>query len=120
MAKIETLADRPIPKKSWGWEEWIVNNELYCGKKLHFTHDGGMTSSHFHRNKHETMYVERGRFSITIDGRVHQLGAGQSVVIPPHTVHRIMCENVDYSVGEAVIIEFSTHHEDSDSIRLAP
>ena len=28
-------------EKVWGHEEWIVNNELYCGKKLFVKKGGG-------------------------------------------------------------------------------
>lgn len=122
--EIGNLGSREIPKKSWGWEEWIVNNNLYCGKKLHFTHDGGSTSMHYHRDKHETMYVECGVFEITIidtstaNRRTFKLGHGQSIVIPQNTPHRIRCMNVDYSRAEALILEFSTHHRDGDSYRI--
>lgn len=122
--KVEDFHQRETRKKTWGWEEWIVNNDLYCGKKLHFTKDGGSTSLHFHKNKHETMYVEHGNFCIrvtdTATGRDvdHRLRPGQTIVIPPLTPHRIMCENISYEEGEAVLIEFSTHHEDSDSYRI--
>jgi len=119
MEKVETLSDRNCPKKTWGWEEWIVNNDLYCGKRLHFIETGGSTSLHFHMKKHETMYVESGSFYIRMrnpaDGSSYDvyLQPGQSIVIPPGTPHRICCE-----LAPAVLIEFSTHHEDTDSYRI--
>lgn len=120
--KIENVQDRHCPKKSWGWEEWIVNNDLYCGKRLHFTKDLGSTSLHFHMRKHETMYVEKGQFAvITVDPETalrtyHWLIEGDSIVIEPGCVHRIEVQRmVD---GEAILVEFSTHHEDSDSYRV--
>lgn len=123
ISRIENKDDRHCPKKSWGWEEWIVNNELYCGKRLHFTVADGSTSMHFHVRKHETMYVERGVFDIaildtTVGERVHHvLGPGDSIVIPPNTPHAIRAHGlVD---GEAILVEFSTHHEDSDSYRVS-
>ena len=119
--KVESKSDRHCPTKSWGWEEWIVNNELYCGKRLHFTKLWN-TSLHFHKNKHETMYVERGTFLIVVvDTTVgtehgHNLKAGDSLVIPPLTPHRIIAMELDQ--GEAILVEFSTHHEDDDSYRV--
>lgn len=120
---LENVSDRHRPAKSWGWEEWIVNNDLYCGKRLHFTKLDGSTSLHFHAKKHETMYVERGEFLVTIidtnlaEERRIKLQPGHSLVIPPNTVHRISALFLDD--GEAVMVEFSTHHEDSDSYRIA-
>lgn len=120
---VESPLDRNRPVKSWGFEEWIVNNELYCGKKLYFLLLGGATSMHFHANKHETMYVESGSFEITLidvengSERTLILEETQSLVIPPLTPHRIRA--IRLSRDNAVLIEFSTHHEDNDSYRVA-
>lgn len=119
MPEIKGLHGRHCPIKSWGWEEWIVNNELYCGKRLHFEVDRGSTSMHFHMRKHETMYVQQGRFMITVvdQGSVkpieHILNRGDSLVIEPGTIHRIT--NLKRN---SILLEFSTHHEDSDSYRV--
>jgi len=118
---VEVPSQRHSPVKKWGWEEWIVNNDLYCGKRLHFTIKDGATSMHFHAKKHETMYVESGAFQITLintaDGSkaIRCLGKGGSLVIPPMTPHRICAVSVP-----SVLVEFSTHHEDSDSYRVEP
>lgn len=119
--KIDSHLKREPHIKSWGYEEWIVNNDLYCGKRLHFEVDDGSTSMHFHMRKHETMYVERGRFQITIIEQdrddlkpVHYvLNQGDSIVIEPGTIHQI--RNLKRN---SVLVEFSTHHEDSDSYRV--
>lgn len=118
------ILDRHCPQKSWGWEEWIVNNDMYCGKRLHFNVEGGHTSLHFHMKKHETMYVESGVFEITIinpndaDRTKYVLHEGESIVIKPGTVHRITAVTKGQSGIEAVLVEFSTHHEDADSYRV--
>lgn len=118
--KILDMQDRPCPRKTWGFEEWIVNNDKYCGKRLHFEVAGGSTSLHFHVSKHETMYVENGKFTIVVvDVKTamqtfHTLVKGQSLEIPQNTPHRIIGE-----VAGSVLVEFSTHHEDSDSYRIA-
>lgn len=124
----ETVHDRNRPVKSWGWEEWIVNNEWYCGKRLHFTVKGGRTSLHFHSHKHETMYVEQGSFMITLVDtttgaeRVYTMEVGQSLVIDRNVPHRIEAlELVQRREGEtaaAILVEFSTRHEDTDSYRV--
>lgn len=94
-------------KKTWGDEEVIVNNELYCGKILHL--DGGFRSSlHRHRSKAETFYVLYGTPDIEISGVVFHPVPGTAYTIPPGVWHRF------WSDGPAKIIEFSTHHEDED------
>jgi hypothetical protein len=136
---------RHCPTKSWGWEEWIVNDELYCGKQLHFTVENGRTSMHFHAIKRETMLVASGRFrvellvtshlrgdkfALTIEekSRLEEHGfveilrfleIGESIDIPPLTPHRIVCARVCPVDHEAILIEFSTHHRDDDSYRIA-
>jgi D-lyxose ketol-isomerase len=47
-----------VPKK-WGFERWVANSDLYCGKVL-FLAKGVPSSLHFHRVKDETMYVQEG------------------------------------------------------------
>ena len=121
MEGIRSLADRYSEPKRWGWEEWVVNNDMYCGKRLHFNVFRGSTSLHFHALKHETMYVESGCFEIvTVDTNTgfaftNYLNAGDSIVIPPFTPHRIIA-----TTTPAVLVEFSTHHENSDSYRVEP
>ncbi len=123
LLQIQTKQDRHCPKKSWGWEEWIVNNDLYCGKRLHFDVCGGETSLHFHARKHETMFVESGTFLVTTVDPVtaehtrHELYEGDSIVITPNLVHRITNTGFGPS-DEGVMVEFSTHHEDDDSYRV--
>lgn len=118
--RVERLADRHQEQKSWGWEEWIVNNDLYCGKRLHFDVLQGSTSLHFHSKKHETMYVESGNFNINVvdtatgQSCTHYLKQGDSLVIPPNTPHKIIAMS-----APSILVEFSTHHENSDSYRIA-
>ncbi len=116
--QVSKESDRKHHDKSWGWEDWIVNNDLYCGKRLHFDHGGGQTSLHYHSKKHETMMCMAGSFSITIvdpldaTRSAFRLTQGDSLVIPPNTLHRITALRDDSD-----LIEFSTHHEDDDSYR---
>lgn len=117
---VERRSGREAHIKSWGHEEWIVNNEMYCGKRLHFDRAHTSTSLHFHMQKHETMYVEKGTFRIvvvdqeTVQTVEHDMSAGDSLTIEPGAIHRIVCLQDD-----SVLVEFSTHHEDSDSYRVS-
>ncbi len=121
METVRNILSRHVEEKRWGCEEWIVNNDLYCGKRLCFSVPGGSTSLHFHVQKHETMYVESGSFEIiavdTGTGVAYKntLNVGDSIVIPPFTPHRIIAVCVP-----SVLLEFSTHHENNDSYRVEP
>lgn len=104
--------------KVWGWEEVIVNTELYCGKILHL--DGGARSSlHYHKLKTETFYVLDGTVTLELHYPGHQkhalkLTQGESVTIRPLEQHRFEADQ------QARIIEFSTPHSDEDVYRLEP
>lgn len=49
--------------KGWGHELWMVNNDLYCGKKLFFA-KGKRCSWHYHKIKTETFYCQYGKVAI--------------------------------------------------------
>lgn len=113
--------------KKWGYEIVIVNNDLYCGKRLHVL-PSKWCSVHYHKNKKETFYVISGelklQYSTTLDldywntnsGSITTLilRSGESFTIDTMIAHRftsntsVFCE----------FIEFSTHHDDTDSYRI--
>lgn len=45
--------------KGWGYERWITNSELYCGKELFIAKDRRL-SLHYHKLKDETFWVLSG------------------------------------------------------------
>jgi len=98
-------------QKIWGSEEWLVNTELYCLKKM-IVRPGGMCSLHAHPKKDETFYLLMGKPMIQIGNLVAPLR--YAVRIPPNTKHRFW---VPPGEREAIFWEVSTHHEDSDVIR---
>lgn len=109
-----------IVAKTWGMEVWFVNRE-YCGKRLIFAEDH-RCSAHYHKNKHETFLVTHGRLMVEV---CYMIGGkpdydetfiyevGETIEIPVGAIHRMTAVG-----GNAAIIEFSTHHEDSDSYRI--
>lgn len=101
-----------IVPKVWGEEHWIVNAE-YCGKKL-VLKKGFRCSIHHHKVKDETFYVISGKVLLESDGKSHLLKPGDSFHILPGCKHRFT------GLETSEIIEFSTHHEDSDSYRDSP
>ena len=96
-------------KKEWGKEIWIVNRD-YCGKKL-ILNKGFRCSMHYHKNKDETFYILRGKVLMETGNKKQIIIPGHSILITPNTKHRFT------GLEPSEIIEFSTHHEDSDSYR---
>lgn len=98
-----------IHPKVWGEERWIVNRD-YCGKLL-ILNEGYRCSMHRHEVKDETFYVLSGAVLMEVDDDVRVLLPGESAHIPVGAWHRFT------GLFPSQMIEFSTHHEDVDSIR---
>lgn len=113
MATIKPLQMNFVPKR-WGYELWIYNGERYCGKKL-FIKQGHWLSYHHHNVKDEVLYVESGRIWFTHD----EDGTPVSVELPVgHAFHvAVGVKHQMQAIEDTVLFEFSTHHEDADSIR---
>ncbi len=106
--------------KGWGFEHWIWNEAIanYCGKILYVV-ASKKTSYHYHNIKDEVLYVVSGKCLISFDEgddleKASQvvLTAGTAFHIPPKLRHEIK------GIENTRIMEFSTFHEDSDSIRV--
>ena len=110
-----------ISKKGWGYEEWIVNNEKYCGKILRIYKDK-QTSWHYHKIKDEVMYCQEGNVKILysynedinnlIETREVILFPGDSFHIPTGMIHRL------FAIEDSEIFEISTQHFEEDSYRI--
>jgi len=103
------MTNHKTVKKEWGSEEWIVNRD-YCGKKL-ILNKGFRCSMHYHKNKDETFYILSGKVLLEIGTQKNILHPGHSILIKPGQKHRFT------GLEQSEIMEFSTHHEDSDSYR---
>jgi mannose-6-phosphate isomerase-like protein (cupin superfamily) len=108
-------------KKSWGGEDWLVNNDLYCCKIL-IVEEGKYCSYHYHKNKTEDFFIHSGNVLLELqtgeapaEKESVYLCEGTSVHIPVGKAHRFTAVK-----GNALIVEASTHHEDGDSYRLEP
>ena len=97
--------------KGWGWEDWIVNNELYCGKILHFK-KRKRCSLHYHKIKDETFYIQKGEILLEVGYKYKYMNKGDYFRITPGNAHRIT------AIKTTDILEISTHHEESDSYRI--
>lgn len=104
-------------QRGWGFEKWIENLPEYCGKILHI-YKGKKGSLHFHMNKKETMFLQKGHVKLRLidsdKGAEYfvELLPGDKILIPPGQVHQII------GVEESDLFEFSTVHEESDSYRV--
>ena len=116
MIKPEVIEGCYVPK-GWGNELIIENNEMYCGKLLRFKSNCRF-SMHYHMNKDETWYVQKGKFvyrwidTENADMNESILRKGDVVRQSPGQPHQLM------ALTDGLIFEVSTHHEDSDSYRV--
>lgn len=94
---------------AWGRELRLVNNPLYCAKFLEYDTHQECGSDHYHEEKTESFKVLSGNVIIAREYRT-----GEEVIIPPKHRHF-----VGAITDSAVILEVSTHHEDSDTYRVA-
>lgn len=101
-------------EKVWGHEEWIANNDKYCGKKL-VVKKGFRCSMHCHKIKDETFYLASGKVLMELEYE----GKKSSRVMTPGDVQHIKIGMWHRFTGlvDSEIFEFSTFHMDSDSHR---
>lgn len=118
-AETDCVDPLPIPRveKGWGYELWIVNKD-YCGKLLHFVR-GKKCSWHYHKVKEEVFYLQSGRLRVHFSHSDDLAAASFVVLLPGNTFyvptglrHQMVAEE------DSDLFEFSTHHEDADSIRI--
>jgi len=102
--------------KLWGSEEWLVNTDKYCAKRLNLI-QGYQCSLHMHKKKDETFYILGGTVELDIKINdytfVIKLREGKQIRIKPGVYHRFRS-----LTPKSVILEVSTPHSDSDSYRL--
>lgn len=130
------IPDAKMVEKGWGYpfgkkknvgEIWAYQEKdedsshklrkVETVKVLYFA-KGKRLSLHFHKNKEEIFMCAHGRLeveTISPDGNlaVQLMALGDRVIIPACTPHR-MTGLDDLNI----LIEVSTHHEDSDSYRI--
>ena len=74
-----------IVQKGWGYEKWICNSEMYCGKLLFF--NAGMKCSyHYHKIKDETFYVQSGELKMT-HGYKDDFSDAKTVILKLSLIH---------------------------------
>lgn len=110
----------------WGYELRLVNTPLYCGKLIVL--DNSYPSSlHYHKDKTETFIVLAGRAMIVYwipsdsyepeddphnTGICGEYGPGSIITMEKKQMHRFWTKDIP-----TLLLEVSTHHEDSDTYR---
>lgn len=105
---IESVA---MVQKLWGYEKWLENNDKYCCKLLSLK-KGYQCSLHAHKIKDEMFFVTQGHVRLEVGKKITHMRPGSFVRITPGVLHRFR------GIEDSMIIEVSTHHEDSDSYRV--
>ena len=107
-----------IVPKGWRFEEWIVNNEKYCGKILYIVKDC-KCSQHFHKIKDETFYIQSGKIKLIYGKTDFMHVANEAILergshfhIPAGLRHQMI------ALEDTELFEFSTQHFDDDSYRI--
>lgn len=131
--------------KGWGGEEILVNNQWYCAKNL-YVMKGLKCSFHYHKLKHETFFVQKGKVKLyylttskfsevknTGFVEVHNHILENMKEVLENNPHLFICKVLSvgdefeippglphsfYGVYNSKILEVSTHSEDSDSYRI--
>ena len=98
--------------KKWGKELWLVNNPQYCAKFLYLD-KWAVSSWHYHKTKRESFYCLSGSVVLDVEKTVYFLPMHPLVTIEPRQKHRF------FGLADSVILEISTHHENSDVVRLS-
>ena len=104
--------------KGWGFEQWIVNKEEYCGKLLYFV-KGKQCSWHYHKLKDEVFYVQSGKLRVKYSDRDELEDANEIILGPGDSFHvyRELRHQMT-AIENTELFEFSTQHFDSDSYRI--
>lgn len=107
-----------IHPKGWGYEKWIVNSPLYCGKLLYINMNM-KCSFHFHKIKTETFYLQSGLVKVlySYGDEISQtnevvLNRGESFHVPIGLRHQMI------ALEDSELFEFSTQHFEEDTYRI--
>ena len=96
----------------WGYEIWIENTNDYCSKLLVLMNQI-KGSLHYHKIKRETFIILEGTVQLRVGDSVLVLEKYDKVFVDRETRHQFQALSTT-----AVIMEISTHHEDSDSYKI--
>lgn len=102
-----------VVEKKWGRELYYTNTDKFCAKELTVS-PMSVCSYHRHLNKDEMFRCMSGTGFIQVNDRIYYVKEGEHLHIPHGTWHKF------WTVEGMVLLEISTHHEDSDVERQTP
>ena len=115
---MNTILRSQMHVKGWGYEEWIYNSTLYCGKFLVFK-AGKRCSWHFHKIKDETFHLLEGKIIVNFsmgdlleNASSVELNVGDTFNVPPGMRHQVI------AISDTKLLEISTTHFEEDSYRI--
>ncbi len=99
--------------RDWGTEIWIVNCDEYCSKLLYLP-KGAQCGEHYHKLKKETFYCLKGQVALKVKDKDMIIDSfSKPITIRPTENHSFK------GITNAILLEISTHHEDSDVVFLS-
>lgn len=117
MKTSSTQEIKHVPK-GWGYEKWIHNSELYCGKLLYFE-KGKKCSWHYHKLKDEVFYVQSGKILVYFSRENDIENSNQIILEKGDNFHVFKgLRHRMEALENTELFEFSTQHFDSDSYRI--
>ena len=90
-------------------EYWVVNIPQYCGKVLYLK-KGHTCPLHYHKEKHETFFIWKGKVEMEVDGEKVLMKPGDVLIMEQGKKHKFTALEED-----AIIFEFSGEHKEEDS-----
>ena len=111
-----------VESKNWGNVIKIIDNEdnNYRGRILNINQNNS-TSTHFHSNKHKTLYVLSGVLIIdiiepdTAEVMTYEVDSEEIFEVEQNVAHRLRAAD-----DGVMVVEISTYHHDNDVYRVQP
>ena len=108
-------------EKGWGREIIFADTPAYCGKLLIFDKAGSKSSMHFHLNKHETWYVQKGLFQVNWINHINASHESDLLKEGDVWVNEQGCPHQLQAMEDnCIIFEVSTEDEPADNFRVMP
>lgn len=110
-----------VVTKGWGREIIFASTPNYCGKLMEFYRVGAKSSMHFHVKKHETWYVQKGKFRVNWINHCDATH-GSHILIEGSTWTNEIGEphQLEALEDNSVIFEVSTYDDPNDNYRVMP
>ena len=104
-----------IIKKPWGEEQWLAHTDKYAGK-IFTIKKGHRLSLQYHKEKHETLYLDKGKAKVILEDENGNLC---EYVLAPGDIMEVLAgrRHRTEALEECRIIEFSTPELD-DVVRI--